>query len=38
MKPDLAKNENEEHFWEIVKRIVERKQHKTNDHRKENKS
>jgi hypothetical protein len=38
MKSGVVKNENEEHFWEIVKKIVERRQNKTNDHRKENKS
>lgn len=33
MKPELVKNENEEHFWEIVKKIVERKQNKSNEPR-----
>jgi len=33
MKSDLVKKENEEHFWEIVKKIVERKQNKANGHR-----
>ena len=37
MKSDLVKNENEEHLWEIVKKIVERKQNKNNEHR-ENKA
>lgn len=33
MKSNLVKNENEDHFWEIVKKIVERRQNKTNEHR-----
>jgi len=36
MKSDVVKNENEEHFWEIVKKIVERKQNKANAHREDN--
>ena len=38
MKEKIIKNDSEEHFWEIVKRIVERKQNKANEYRAENKT
>jgi hypothetical protein len=31
MKPGVVENEKEEHFWGIVKNIVERKQNKSNE-------